>query len=105
MSGAQERLKDILTRNKARLGLRSETRNYENEITDLLNNLTLDNSTLDNLSTQNTIQNNSTMKNEKAFAHILPTFSGNQNHLESFINSIDDFHNLFYKPDDHLQSK
>lgn len=93
MSNAQERLKNILSRNKARLGLVSETKDYENEITHLLNNLTLNNLTLDN--TREIIQKNSIMENAKAFSHILPTFSGNQNNLESFINTIDDFYNLF----------
>lgn len=40
----------------------------------------------------------------RSFATILPTFSGNPEHLESFIFSIDEFHSLYYNGEE-IQKK
>lgn len=102
MSDASRRLKNILLRNRAALGLKitisDESENSDSdldnlnktltpggqdELVDLLENLSLDN-------------NKPKMENLRFHTSLLPTFSGNQDHLESFILSVDEFYSLYY---------
>lgn len=122
MSHASKRLKSILLKNRASLGLsiiqesetesdidsETETETYSNiinsesqkELIDLLSSLNLDvdfnQSSSSNIKQENKILN---MENIRFHTSLLPTFSGIQNHLESFLNSIDEFYSLYNSTD------
>lgn len=113
MSGPSQRLRNILIRNRAALGLDTEnlsdnedlienenfsfsvepdnSLNAQEELVQLLNNLSLD---------SNQFSDTSKMENLRFHSSLLPTFSGNQDHLESFIISIDEFYSLYSTTED-----
>ena len=87
MSELQTRLVDRLKQNNSLL----TTTNQQNTDTPIsvekLSNL-LENFSLD-------LDSNSNKMDVQAFAHLLPTFNGNSDHLEHFITCIEDFHKSF----------
>ena len=97
-----QKLKNILIRNRASLGLIVENENFD--VSNLSsqniseeNNLDSLSSLLDNLSLDLNLPNsNIKMENLRFHTSLLPTFSGTQNHLESFIISIDEFYQLYF---------
>lgn len=100
MSGPypSQRLRNILIKNRASLGLSTENINSDSsrenldsqdELVNLVESLSLENNT-------NLENNNSKMENVRFHTSLLPTFSGIQHHLESFILAIDEFHALYY---------
>lgn len=84
MSNNQKRLIDCLKKNSSFLNLNTENSEINIE--------SLEESFL-NLSTNTIIVNK---MDAQAFARLLPNFDGNSDHLEQFINSIDDFYLSFY---------
>lgn len=119
MSQASKRLKEILYRNRARLGLvkernSSDSSSSENEssdseektrydsnpkqkeLVDLFDNLILENSSHTSKEVESSNNNNFKMENIRFHTSLLPTFSGKQEHLESFILAIDEFYALYY---------
>lgn len=114
MSDASQRLRQILQRNRVALGLdlsnisenneiesSNEADNFEDSEGFRSFNLTVNNSPdvqdelinlLDNLSLNNDSPN---MESLRFHTTLLPNFSGNQDHLESFILSIDEFYSLY----------
>ena len=101
MSDPSQRLRNILAKNRASLGLStdnldnlnlpSEESDSQDELVNLISSLNLD-------SRSNAILNNNNLKMENLRFHtsLLPTFSGIQSHLESFILAIDEFYALYY---------
>lgn len=111
MSESSSRLRKILLKNKAALGLNSRNLKAESSDSDSdsSENSDAENSILDTTLTPESQEelvllvkklslenSNCKMENIRFFTSLLPTFSGNQDHLESFIIAIDEFHSLYH---------
>lgn len=90
MPPIRNRLIHTLERNSELLNL-----NVDN-LSDLISNLTFE---------EVNTQTNTEKMDVQAFAKLLPTFDGNSDHLEHFINSIDDFYNSFCQNTTEIQKK
>lgn len=103
MSDPSLRLRNILQRNRAALGL-SVINESDNSDTDSDSYSALTQRTQDELSTLvanlNLDNNSPKMENIRFLTSLLPTFSGNQEHLESFILAIDEFYTLYFNTSD-----
>ena len=104
------RLRKILLKNKVALGLKfqdktesSDSSSSSSENSDCENNI-LENTLTPEVQEEllNLIDNlnldNQKMENIRFFTSLLPTFSGDQDHLESFIKAVDEFYNIYFTP-------
>ena len=105
MSSPSNRLQHILSKNRAFLGLSSTPKlnlspsstssDSQEQLAELLENLSL--SSEDNSILEYTVRpiDNTKMETLRFHSSLLPTFSGEQSHLESFIISINEFFSLY----------
>ncbi|KAL1493756.1 hypothetical protein ABEB36_009450 [Hypothenemus hampei] len=110
MSKAPTKFKNVSLKNRTALGIiirnidseNSDSENSENESDNLNKTLTPNReqiiSSFDNLYLGN--EQLSNMDNIRFHTSLLPTFSGKQEHLESFILSIDEFYSLYFNNSD-----
>lgn len=111
MPKASKRLKDIISKNRASLGLDTifsnrpsssreglSTSSSSENLLSLFDNLSLETLPItNNLDITNSSEN--IMEGLRFHTSLLPSFSGVQTHLESFLISIDEFHSLYHNND------
>lgn len=109
MSDARERFRNVLLQNRVALGLviESEEENSDSSSRSsesILNTVASQQTELTDLLENLSINSNSKMENFRFYSKLLPTFSGNQLHLESFILSIDDFNKAYPASDNETKT-